>query len=196
MEEQKVTIRPNLKVMMKPNTELLDEVVITGYGSGKKLGSVVGSVTAVGSEKLANAPVANVGDALQGQVAGLQVFTPSGEPSQSVSMRLRGVSSIEGSSAPLFILDGSPISASTFTSLNPNDIENMTVLKDASSTAIYGSRAANGVVILTSKKGKRGEKAKINISAQYGLSKMTGDNVTMMNAEQWLNFQEILIRHW
>ena len=192
MEEQKVTIRPNLKVMMKPNTELLDEVVITGYGSGKKLGSVVGSVTAVGSEKLANAPVANVGDALQGQVAGLQVFTPSGEPSQSVSMRLRGVSSIEGSSAPLFILDGSPISASTFTSLNPNDIENMTVLKDASSTAIYGSRAANGVVILTSKKGKRGEKAKINISAQYGLSKMTGDNVTMMNAEQWLNFQEIL----
>ena len=74
MEEQKVTIRPNLKVMMKPNTELLDEVVITGYGSGKKLGSVVGSVTAVGSEKLANAPVANVGDALQGQVAGLQVL--------------------------------------------------------------------------------------------------------------------------
>lgn len=196
MQEQEVEIAPNLKVILKPNTELLDEVVITGYGSGKKLGSVVGSVTAVGGEKLASTPSANVGDALQGQVAGLQVFTPSGEPSQTVSMRLRGVSSIEGSSAPLFILDGSPISASTFTSLNPNDIENMTVLKDASSTAIYGSRAANGVVILTSKKGKRGEKAKIQISAQYGLSKMTGDNVTMMNAEQWLNFQEFWIRHW
>ena len=177
---------------MKPDAALLDEVVIVGYGSGKKLGSVVGSVTAVGNEKLANKPVANVGDALQGQVAGLQVFTPSGEPSQSVQMRLRGVSSINSSSEPLFILDGSPISSGTFTSLNPNDIENMTILKDASSTAIYGSRAANGVVILTSKKGKRGEKAKIAISAQYGLSKMTGDNVKMMNAGQWLNLQEVL----
>ena len=133
-----------------------------------------------------------VADALQGQVAGLQVFTPSGEPSQSVRMRLRGVSSINSSSEPLFILDGSPISAGTFTALNPNDIESMTVLKDASSTAIYGSRAANGVVILTSKKGKRGSKATINISAQYGVSRMTGDNVEMMNAQQWLNFQEAL----
>lgn len=192
MQEQEVEIAPNLRIVLKPNTELLDEVVITGYGSGKRLGSVVGSVTAVGGEKLASTPSANVGDALQGQVAGLQVFTPSGEPSETVSMRLRGVSSIQGSSAPLFILDGSPISASTFTSLNPNDIESMTVLKDASSTAIYGSRAANGVVILTSKKGKRGEKAKIQVSAQYGLSKMTGDNVTMMDAAQWLSFQEVL----
>ena len=107
-------------------------------------------------------------------------------------MRLRGVSSINSSSEPLFILDGSPISAGTFTALNPNDIESMTVLKDASSTAIYGSRAANGVVILTSKKGKRGSKATINISAQYGVSRMTGDNVEMMNAQQWLNFQEAL----
>lgn len=192
MQEQEVEIKPYLKITMKADAALLDEVVIVGYGSGKKLGSVVGSVTAVGSEKLANKPVANVGDALQGQVAGLQVFTPSGEPSASVSMRLRGVSSINSSSEPLFILDGSPISSSTFTSLNPNDIENMTVLKDASSTAIYGSRAANGVVILTSKKGKRGEKAKISVNANYGVSKMVGDKITMMNAEQWLDFQSVL----
>ena len=171
---------------------MLDEVVIVGYGTAKKLGSVVGSVTNVSGEKLENKPVANVGDALQGQVAGLQVFTPSGEPSETVSMRLRGVSSISSSSAPLFILDGSPISASTFTSLNPNDIESMTVLKDASSTAIYGARAANGVVVLTSKKGKRGEKAQVTATAQYGISRMTGDNVEMMNAEQWLNLQEML----
>lgn len=142
--------------------------------------------------KTGEKPVANIGDALQGQVAGLQVFTPSGEPSGTVQMRLRGVSSINSSSEPLFILDGSPISSGAFTALNPNDIESMTVLKDASSTAIYGSRAANGVVILTSKRGKRGEKAKITISAQYGVSKMTGDNITMMNAEQWLNLQEVL----
>ena len=192
MEEQKVIIKPNLKVYLKPNSELLDEVVITGYGSGKKLGSVVVSVTAVSNEKLENNTVANVGDALQGQVAGLQVFTSSGEPSEGVSMRLRGIGSINSSSEPLFILDGSPISSGAFTALNPNDIESMTVLKDASSTAIYGSRAANGVVILTSKKGKRGEKAHITLSAQYGISKLAGDNVTMMNAEQWLDFQTLL----
>lgn len=192
MKTLEVKISSNVKAVLHPDTELLDEVIVVGYGSGKKLGSVVGSVANVGGDKIAKTPAANVGDALQGQVAGLQVFTPSGEPSEGVSMRLRGVSSIEGSSAPLFILDGSPISSSTFTSLNPNDIESMTVLKDASSTAIYGSRAANGVVILTSKKGKKGEKARVQLSARYGLSKMTGDNVTMMNAEQWLGFQEIL----
>ena len=151
MQTQEVAIKPNLKIVLKADAALLDEVVIVGYGSSKKLGSVVGSVTAVSGEKLEKKPVANIGDALQGQVAGLQVFTPSGEPSGTVQMRLRGVSSINSSSEPLFILDGSPISSGAFTALNPNDIESMTVLKDASSTAIYGSRAANGVVILTSK---------------------------------------------
>ncbi len=192
MKTQEVPVRPKVSVVLKADSELMEEVVVTGYGTGRKVGSVVGSVTAVSAEKFEKKPVANVADALQGQVAGLQVFTPSGEPSESVNMRLRGISSIEGSSEPLFILDGSPISSGAFTALNPNDIESMTVLKDASSTAIYGARAANGVVVLTSKKGRRGEKAKINFSAQYGLSKMTGDKMKMMNAEQWLNFQEIL----
>lgn len=192
MKTQEVPVRPKVSVVLKTDSELMEEVVVTGYGTGRKVGSVVGSVTAVSAEKFEKKPVANVADALQGQVAGLQVFTPSGEPSESVNMRLRGISSIEGSSEPLFILDGSPISSGAFTALNPNDIESMTVLKDASSTAIYGARAANGVVVLTSKKGRRGEKAKVNFSAQYGLSKMTGDKMKMMNAEQWLNFQEVL----
>ena len=155
MTTQEVTVHPYVKVYMQPDAEVLEDVVITGYGSAKKLGSVVGSAVAVSSDKIEKRPIANIGDALQGQVAGLQVFTPSGEPSAGVSMRLRGVSSINSSSEPLFILDGSPISSGAFTALNPNDIESMTVLKDASSTAIYGSRAANGVVILTSKKGRR-----------------------------------------
>ena len=192
MKTQEVAVRPYVKVELMSDAEVLEDVIITGYGSAKKLGSVVGSAIAVSGEKLENIPVANIGDALQGQVAGIQVYTSSGEPSAGVSIRLRGVSSISSSSEPLFILDGSPISSGAFTALNPNDIESMTVLKDASSTAIYGSRAANGVVILTSKKGKKGQKAKINVSAQYGISQMTGDNAQMMNAEQWLNFQEIL----
>ncbi|WP_455585473.1 SusC/RagA family TonB-linked outer membrane protein [Bacteroides sp.] len=192
MQTVDIPVQPEIKVILKSDTQLVDEVVIVGYGSAKKLGSVVGSVATVNKEKIANRPVANVGDALQGQVAGLQVMTPSGEPSGTVTMRLRGVSSINSNTEPLFILDGSPISSNAFTSLNPNDIENMTVLKDASSTAIYGSRAANGVVILTSKKGKMAQKARVTVKAQYGWSQMTGDNIKMMNAEQWLNLQELL----
>ena len=191
MQSQTVDITDNMKIALSMDNKL-EEVVVTGYGSTRKLGSVVGSVTAVSGDVVENSPVANVGDALQGQVAGLQVFTSSGEPSSSVSMRIRGVSSINSSSEPLFILDGSPISSGAFTALNPNDIETMTVLKDASATAIYGSRAANGVVILTTKKGKRGQKANVLISAQTGISQMTGNRMEMMNAERWLNFQEVL----
>lgn len=165
MKTESVPVQPTVRVILKSDTQLMDEVVVVGYGSAKKLGSVVGSVTTVNNSKIANRPVANAGDALQGQVAGLQVFTPSGEPSGSVVMRLRGVSSINSNTEPLFILDGSPISSGAFTALNPNDIESMTVLKDASSTAIYGSRAANGVVIMTSKKGKMGQKARVSINA-------------------------------
>ena len=137
-------------------------------------------------------PVANVADALQGQVSGMQVYTESGEPSAVSSMRIRGVTSINASTEPLYILDGSEISANTFVSLNPNDIENITVLKDASSTAIYGSRAANGVVIITSKKGKMGEAPTVSVTAQYSLSELANTGMEMMNANQWFKFQEMM----
>ena len=192
LQSQEVAIQPEVNVVLKSDTELLEEVVVTGYGSAKKLGSVVGSVSSIGGEKLENKPIANMGDALQGQVAGLQVLTSSGEPSAGSSMRLRGVSSISGSSTPLFILDGAPISEAAFTALNANDIESMTVLKDASSTAIYGSRAANGVVILTSKKGKRGSKARVSLTAQYGFSKAATNENYAMNAGQWYQLQEMI----
>lgn len=192
MKTEEAAIQPTMNIILKSDTQLMEEVVITGYGSAKKMGSIVGSVATVNNEKLANRPAANAGDALQGLVAGLQVFTPSGEPSEGVVMRLRGVSSINSSTEPLYILDGSPISSGAFSALNPNDIESWTVLKDASATAIYGSRAANGVVIATTKKGKMGEKPRVTLRAQYGFSKMTGNNLDMMNSEQWLNFQEML----
>ena len=108
MEPVEIAAQPNLKVVMKPDSKLLDEVVVVGYGTAKKAGSIVGSVALVTNEKIANRPSANVADALQGQVSGLQVFTSSGEPSAGVSMRLRGVNSINASNTPLFILDGSP----------------------------------------------------------------------------------------
>lgn len=192
MQTKEAAAKNNMYVELGSDETQLDEVVVMGYGSGKKLGTIACSVETVSADKFEHRPVANIGDALQGQVAGLQVFTSSGEPSASVSMRIRGVTSINASTTPLYILDGSEITSSAFTMLNPNDIESMTVLKDASATAIYGSRAANGVVILTSKQGKRGEKPTITVSAQYGISKMTGDKVDMMNAEQWLTLQELI----
>ena len=192
MKEARVKAGRNLRIVLEGDDNALDELVVTGYGSARKLGTIAGSVATVGGDKLENRPVANVGDALQGQVAGLQVFTSSGEPSATQSMRIRGVTSIYASTEPLFILDGSEISSTTFTSLNPNDIENVTVLKDASSTAIYGSRAANGVVIITSKKGQFGEAPSVTVSAQYGISQLACNRFDVMNADQYLQFQEML----
>ena len=185
METEVIKIKPNQTIIMRTSSEMLDEVLITGtYGSAKKLGSMVGSVAAVKSEKISNRPSANFADALQGQVAGLQVFTSSGEPSENVSMRMRGVSSINSSTEPLFILDGSPISSGVFTALNPSDIENVTILKDASSTSIYGSRAANGVVVITSKRG-RGSKPTVTVKGQYGFSQPALPTSKVMNTTQY-----------
>ena len=192
MTPKTVKAANNMRVVLDPDNKTLQEVVVTGYGSARKLGTIAGSVESVSSDKLANRPVANIGDALQGQVSGVQVFTSSGEPSATTSMRIRGVTSLYATTEPLFILDGSEISQNTFLSLNPNDVESMTVLKDASATAIYGSRAANGVVIITTKRGKFGEAPTVTISAQYGVSQLANDNTTMMNANEWLDLQEVL----
>ena len=189
MEAQIVRIQPNLTIRMRTSSEMLDEVLITGtYGSAKKLGSMVGSVAAVKSEKISNRPSANFADALQGQVAGLQVFTSSGEPSENVSMRMRGVGSINSSTEPLFILDGSPISSGVFTALNPSDIENVTILKDASSTSIYGSRAANGVVVIETVQPAEGE---LTVSYSLGMDFEIADltDYNLMNAEEKLEYE-------
>ena len=180
-----------VNVKLKADSEMLEDVIVLGYGSAKKLSSVVGAATTVKKQVFQNRPVASAGDALQGQVAGLQVFTSSGEPTAAVSMRLRGVNSINASNTPLFVLDGSPVSSSIFTTLNSNDIENITVLKDASATAIYGSRAANGVVYITTKKGTS-ERPVIKLSAQYGISEVAGNPVEMCNSEQYFQLREMI----
>lgn len=169
----------------------LDEVIVTGYGSGKKLGSIVGSVSVVGEKALENITTPSFVDALQGQVAGLTLFSSSGDPSSTENdIRLRGVNSLNAGNTPLFILDGAPITQTVFSTLNPNDIENITVLKDAASVAIYGSRAANGVIVISSKKGKYGQKARVTIRAKYGWSDIVEDGVTMMNARQNIEYRD------
>ncbi len=189
-DTQTLPVSSNMQVALLPNNKL-ETVVVTGYGSGKKLGSVVGSVSVVGEEQFQNVPTATFVDALQGQVAGLNIFSASGDPSSNHnSIRMRGVNSINADVTPLFILDGAPVTETVFTTLNPNDIESVTVLKDASSVAIYGSRAANGVIVITTKKGKFGEKAKVTLRANYGWSQMTPDKVEMMDSKQYIEYRQ------
>ena len=170
MEPLEVSARPNMRILLTSDQKAIDEVVVLGYGSAKKLGSIVGAVKKVGNATLEKSPTANFTDALAGQVSGLSVLSSSGDPTASATIRLRGVNSINSSNTPLFILDGAPISSTLFNTLNPADIANITVLKDAASTAIYGSRAANGVIVITSKKGKLNEKVNLSLRAQYGIS--------------------------
>ncbi|APU09370.1 SusC/RagA family TonB-linked outer membrane protein [Cellulophaga lytica] len=187
--ERKVAMSNTINLQMEEDAEALEEVVVVGYGSGKKLGSVVGSVVQVTADKIQDKPSANVLDAMQGKVAGLQIFSSSGEPSATQSIRLHGVGSLSGSSTPLFVLDGIPLASGSLVSLNSRDFESVTVLKDASATSIYGSRAANGVIYITTKKGKKGESV-INISTQYGYTKLANTDffTSVMNREEFLNF--------
>tara|TARA_R110000868_G_scaffold151558_1_gene376072 strand:- start:1854 stop:4817 length:2964 start_codon:yes stop_codon:yes gene_type:complete len=181
-----------INVQMEEDSQSLEEVVVVGYGSGKQIGSIVGSVVQVSAEKLKETPSANVLDAMQGKVAGLQIFSSSGEPSSTQSIRLHGVGSLSGSSTPLFVLDGIPLADSgTLISLNSKDFESVTVLKDASATSIYGSRAANGVIYITTKKGKRGESV-INFSSQYGVTKLANTDFFegVMNRQEFLSFYQ------
>lgn len=188
-----VAVSDNMTVALQSTDNMLGDVIVTGYGSGKKLGSVVGSVAVIGEDALENITTPSFVDALQGQVPGLSVFSSSGDPSSTENdIRIRGVNSIYSSNTPLFILDGAPITETVFSTLNPNDIESITVLKDAASVAIYGSRAANGVIVITSKKGRFGEKAKVTIRAKYGWSQVTPDHVNMMNSQQYKEYRNLV----
>ena len=192
MTTKKVKASAKMTVILDADSHMLENVIITGYGSAKKLGSVVGAVSTVSGEKMKTVATPNFTDALAGQVSGLSVLTSAGDPSASASIRLRGVNSMSSSNEPLFILDGAPISSSFFQTLNPSDIANITVLKDAASTAIYGSRAANGVIVITSRNGKYNESAQVIVKAQYGISTPTSDGVTMMNSQQYVKFRDMI----
>ena len=183
----------NVNVALKPAAETLEALVVTGYGSAKKIGSVVGSVSVVGEAVLENTPTPNFIDALQGQVAGLSILSNSGDPSSvSNTVTLRGINSLNGGNAPLYILDGAPVNANVFLTLNPADIENVAVLKDAASLSIYGSRAANGVIVITSKRGKYAQKPKFTFRASLGWSDMATDKMPMMNSQQYVQYRDLI----
>ncbi|MBR5803276.1 MAG: TonB-dependent receptor [Bacteroidaceae bacterium] len=178
-----------LNVVMENETSDIDEVVVVGYGTRKK-GTITGSVSVVKSDAFENAPVASFDHALQGKATGLTVLQNSGEPNAPASFQIRGINSINADTEPLFVLDGSPISASDFASINPNDIENISILKDASSTSIYGARAANGVVVITTKRGRAGDKANVTFRAQFGFSNLAYGKWNQMTTSERLDFEE------
>ena len=176
-----------LNVTLDPESKVVDEVVVVAYGVRKK-GTIAGSVSAVKAEKIENVPAASFDQALQGQSPGLQVIASSGEPSKAASFQIRGTNSINSGKAPLFILDGVPISSSDFNTLSPNDIESISVLKDASSTSIYGARAANGVILITTKRGKTGV-AEVSYDGYVGVQNLY-KIPTILNAQEYMMMQD------
>lgn len=189
MQPTTVSVAGNVQVVLKDNE--LGEAVVIGYGTAQKVGTVVGSVKKVGGEKVENNPTANVADALQGKVAGLQVLNNSGDAGDinNASIKLRGTGSFTASNTPLIVIDGSPAGTGMLAMLNDKDIESVTTLKDASATSIYGSRAANGVIFITTKKGRAEEKAQITISQSVGWSQLANAINNQMNSSELLQFQ-------
>ena len=183
--------RSEINVELEPDTEVLEETVVVGYGSAKSVTHLVGSVQTVNSETLKNAPSSSALDQLQGQVAGLQVLSYSGVAGDNgISMTLHGVGSISSSTAPLYVIDGIPSSSRSIMAMNPNDIESISILKDAAATSIYGSRAANGVIYVTTKTGSYNERASVTVRSQYGMSTLANLNLykNMMSGSELMDF--------
>ena len=176
-------------VSLVSDSQLLEETVVVAYGVRKK-GTITGSVSSVKSEKIEATPTAAFDQALQGQVPGLTVLSSTGEPSSSATMLIRGSNSINSGTSPLYILDGAVIEASEFNSINPSDIESISVLKDASSTSIYGARASNGVIVITTKRGRMADKPTITFRTQLGISDIAHGQWDLMDTNERIAYEK------
>lgn len=168
MLTKEVAIKPNMRIILESDSKALDEVIVIAYGTAKK-STFTGSATSLSAASIEKRPITNVTQALAGAVSGLQVGSASGQPGSGSSMRIRGFGSINAGSSPLIIVDGSMYSGS-ISDINSSDIENLTVLKDAASTSLYGSSAGNGVILITTKKGKS-QKPTLKLDITQGFSK-------------------------
>ncbi|HAR39723.1 MAG TPA: SusC/RagA family protein, partial [Porphyromonadaceae bacterium] len=173
--------RTSLQVVLEEDTELLEEVVVVGYGTMRRE-AVTGSVSSMQGNVLRDVPTGNVTTALQGRLPGVQMQQSSSKPGADMQIRIRGTRSLNADNNPLVVLDGIPF-AGTLSDINPNDIKSIDILKDASSTAIYGSRGANGVIMITTFKGIAGQKASVSYNAYYG-SKTLYNRYPMMSGEE------------
>lgn len=200
-QEINITNQTSISIKLLPDTTSLDEVVVVGYGTQKKK-DVVGAISSVKSEELVLSSTPSVGQALQGRVSGLQIVQNSAQPGGGQDFRIRGAASINASNQPLIVVDGFPITdfqqpgsgnrydggtQSILNSFNPNDIESIDVLKDASSTAIYGARASNGVILITTKKGKVG-KISVDYSSSYSFQDYI-NNYEILGLQEWMQLR-------
>ena len=189
-QTQEVAAASMVMVTLKDDAELLSEVVVVGYGRTKK-DDLTGSVTAIKPDELSKGITNNAQDMLVGKVAGVDVITAGGTPGAGAQIRVRGGSSLNASNDPLIVIDGLTIDNNTpkgmsnpLAMVNPNDIETFTVLKDASATAIYGSRASNGVIIITTKKGKSGSAPKVSYNGDMTIS-MIQKKYDVLNGDEF-----------
>jgi TonB-linked SusC/RagA family outer membrane protein len=192
MQMQQHPVNAQTKVIditMNSDSKLTEEVVVVAYGVRKK-GTIAGSVATVKADKMQDIPAASFDQALQGKAPGLMVTSNSGEPSKAAVFQIRGTNSLSSGTSPLFILDGVPISSSDFNALSPGDIESVSVLKDASSTSIYGARAANGVVVITTKRGRSLDNAVVTLRHQSGFSSLARNDWAMMNTAERIRYEK------
>lgn len=200
-KDQEVKAAPTLSITLVPNDQLLDEVMVVAYGTSKK-SSFTGSATSVNADQLTTSKTESVDKALAGRLSGVQVASPTGDPGSAGKIQIRGIGSITGNTQPLYVIDGIPVntgkygfesdgganmSSDILSTLNPEDVESMTVLKDAAAASLYGSRAANGVIIITTKKGKMG-KPSINFKSTFGWSNLATRTNEVMNASEFVDF--------
>ena len=189
LADQTVAIagKTEINVILTADQTFLDEVVVVGYATVKRR-DLLGSVSSVGADKLVEQPVTSVSQALSGKMAGVSVVTTEGDPDADIKIRVRGGSSITQDNSPLYIVDGFPVES--INDISSSEIASIDVLKDAFSTAIYGSRGANGVVIVTTKSAEKGQKLSVKFNSYYGLKTMANKNaIVAMDAENFVKFQ-------
>lgn len=183
---ERVGNRTTINVVMNQENKVINEVVVIGYGTQQK-SDLTGAVTSVNMEDLANTAAASVDEALQGRLAGVEIMTTDGEPGSAASIRVRGSRSITASNEPLIVVDGVMDAVSNFADIDPSEIKNVTVLKDASSTAIYGSRGANGVILVTTH-GAKANKLNVTFKGTFSLSELPRE-LDMMNATEFAQYR-------
>ena len=191
--------RSTINVSLKTDTKALEEVVVVGYGTQRKV-ETTGSIASVKADELTQLPVTNVAQGLQARISGVQINQNSGSPGGNISVRVRGTNSINGNSEPLYVVDGIQISngggindVSPLSTINPNDIESVEVLKDASASAIYGARAANGVVLITTKRGKSGA-TRVSIDSYYGVQEAI-KTLDVLNASEFAQLENEVFKN-
>ncbi len=180
MKKEEIKIKPQLNIVLYPDTEMLEEVMVVAFGKAKK-SAFTGSAATVKSDKIIGRQSSNVTNSLSGQVAGVQTTSSNGQPGESATVRIRGIGSIAAGNSPLYVVDGVPFDGA-ISSINPQDIESMTVLKDAASNALYGARGANGVILINTRSGKKDGKATINFDAKWGSNRRAVPNYNVLKS--------------